>query len=172
MSRLSVLCLLAFLPLVAMFTPSAVGGSARDGSAAGASLAARSRIEWRRPRLEPIPVGVRAVRIALRAVGTPYRWGGSSTSGFDCSGLVMWAYARFGVRLPHNAASQSHVGRRVPRGQLEPGDLVFFSGYGHVGLYIGRGRMVHAPQSGERVRVERLAGNYGRRLVEARRMHA
>jgi cell wall-associated NlpC family hydrolase len=172
MPRLCLLCLLALLPVAAMLAPTAVGGAAHGDAAVPESLAARSRIEWRRPKLRPIPVGVRAVRIALRAVGTPYHWGGSSRSGFDCSGLVMWAYARLGVRLPHNAAGQAHLGRRVARADLMPGDLVFFSGYGHVGLYIGHGRMVHAPQSGERVRVERLAGNYGRRLVEARRLHA
>ena len=136
------------------------------------SLAAHDTIEVRRPRILPVPLGSKAARLARQAVGSPYRWGGSSRRGFDCSGLVMWAYAKLGVALPHQAASQANLGRRVPRRNLLPGDLVFFRGYGHVGMYIGRGRMVHAPQSGERVRVERLAGNYGRRLVEARRIHA
>jgi cell wall-associated NlpC family hydrolase len=172
MSRLCVLCLLVLVPVVRALVPAAVGGQVHPQTTWSASLVARSRIEWRRPRLRPAPLGARAVQIALGVVGTPYRWAGSSRSGFDCSGLVMWSYARLGVHLPHNAAAQSSVGRRVRRGDLQPGDLLFFSGYGHVGLYVGEGRMVHAPQTGERVRVERLAGRYGRRLVEVRRLHA
>ena len=73
------------------------------------------------------------------------------------------------MRLPHNAWSQSLLGWPVPRGELQPGDLLFFHGYGHVGIYIGHGRMVHAPQSGERVRVVRL-GPRGRRFETARRL--
>ena len=86
--------------------------------------------------------------IARKQLGVPYRYGGASPSGFDCSGLVSWVYGRLGVSLPHNAAALYGVGRPVSRRKLRPGDLVFFSGLGHVGLYIGRGRMIHAPQSG------------------------
>lgn len=116
--------------------------------------------------------GARAASIARSVVGTSYRWGGSSTAGFDCSGLVMWAYGHVGLRLPHHAGTLATRGTRVPTGRLRPGDLLFFRGYGHVGIYLGRGRMVHAPQSGERVEVVRLASRYGRRLVEARRVVA
>jgi cell wall-associated NlpC family hydrolase len=114
----------------------------------------------------------RAVRHALGAVGTPYRWGGESPqSGFDCSGLVRWAYGRVGVDLPHNSRALYGVGRRVPTSALEPGDILFFSGLGHVGLYVGRGRMVHSPETGRHVEVVRLATtNYGARLVGARRV--
>ena len=91
----------------------------------------------------------------------PYRYGGSSPSGFDCSGLVAYVYAKLGVRLPHNAAAQYSYGRSVDRGHLKPGDLVFFHGLGHVGLYIGQGRMIHAPQSGERVSIQSLASRSG-----------
>ena len=87
----------------------------------------------------------------------PYRYGGSSPSGFDCSGLVAYVYGRLGVELPHNAAAQYAYGRPVDRSHLRPGDLVFFHGLGHVGLYIGRGRIIHAPQTGERVEIQRLA---------------
>ena len=116
--------------------------------------------------------GVRAARIALQAVGTPYRWGGSSQTGFDCSGLTMWAYDRVGVPLPHRALSQAAIGRRIARSRLRPGDLLFFRGYGHVGMYLGRDRMVHAPQSGRYVEVVSLADRYGGRLVEIRRVAA
>lgn len=117
-------------------------------------------------------LGQRAVQIAAEELGVPYRYGGSSPSGFDCSGLVAYVYGKLGVRLPHNAAAQYGYGRPVARGSLRPGDLVFFHGLGHVGLYIGRGRIIHAPQSGERVEIQSLAARSGtvegaRRLVRA-----
>jgi cell wall-associated NlpC family hydrolase len=117
-------------------------------------------------------LGERAARIALRAVGIPYRWGGTSpSSGFDCSGLVYWAYGRLGVEVPHSSYALAAIGRRIGRPHLKPGDILVFSGYGHVGLYVGRGRMVHAPHSGTRVQVVRLGGShYGSRLVTARRV--
>jgi peptidoglycan DL-endopeptidase CwlO len=116
----------------------------------------------------------RAVKVALEAVGTPYRWGGESPStGFDCSGLVRWAYGRVGVELPHNSYALYGEGRRVPEPSMEPGDILFFQVLGHVGLYLGRGRMVHAPQSGRDVEVVRLAAtNCGARLIGARRVAA
>jgi cell wall-associated NlpC family hydrolase len=121
----------------------------------------------------PAPtLGERAASIALRAVGTPYRWGGESPAyGFDCSGLVRWAYGRLGVDLPHNSYALYGEGRRVARAGMRPGDVLFFEGLGHVGLYLGRGRMVHAPYSGRNVEVVRLSStNYGRRLIGARRI--
>jgi cell wall-associated NlpC family hydrolase len=121
----------------------------------------------------PAPTrGERAVKIALEAVGTPYRWGGESPStGFDCSGLVRWAYGRVGLDLPHNSYALYSEGRRVPESGMEAGDILFFEGLGHVGLYLGRGRMVHAPQTGRNVEVVRLAStNYGARLIGARRV--
>jgi len=121
----------------------------------------------------PTPsVGERAARIALKAVGIPYHWGGESpSSGFDCSGLVRWAYGRLGVALPHSSYALYGEGRRVSQARMKPGDVLFFEGLGHVGLYLGRGRMVHAPQSGRDVEVVRLArSNYGRRLIGARRV--
>jgi cell wall-associated NlpC family hydrolase len=84
----------------------------------------------------------------------------------------MWVYGRLGLSLPHNAAALYGVGRPVPRRALRPGDLLFFSGLGHVGLYIGRGRMIHSPQSGERVEIQSLASRSGsvegaRRLIRS-----
>jgi cell wall-associated NlpC family hydrolase len=116
--------------------------------------------------------GERAVKVALGVVGTPYRWGGESpASGFDCSGLVRWAYGRVGVDLPHNSYALYGEGRRVREAEMEPGDLLFFEGLGHVGLYLGKGRMVHSPETGRNVEVVRLAGtNYGARLIAVRRV--
>ena len=116
-------------------------------------------------------LGERAAKVALRAVGVPYRWGGSSPSGgFDCSGLVYWAYGRNGVSLPHSSYALYGLGRPVRRSALKAGDVLFFSGLGHVGLYIGRGRMVHAPQSGRTVEVVALRGSYYGRLAGVRRI--
>ncbi len=124
------------------------------------------------PRVREPTLGDRAATIALGAVGVPYRWGGASPAGgFDCSGLVYWTYRRLGVELPHSSYALYGLGRRVARSRIKPGDLLFFYGLGHVGVYLGRGRMVHAPQSGRRVEVVALGrSNYGRSLVGARRM--
>jgi len=103
-----------------------------------------------------IPLGARAVEVARSQLGVPYVWGGASPTGFDCSGLVMWVYGRLGVDLPHNAAALYGAGRPVRLSATRTGDLVFFSGLGHVGLYVGHGRMIHAPHSGRTVEIERL----------------
>jgi cell wall-associated NlpC family hydrolase len=117
-------------------------------------------------------LGSRAARVALEAVGVPYRWGGSSPAGgFDCSGLVYWAYGRLGIELPHSSYALYDRGVRVAHSGLKPGDLLFFYGLGHVGIYVGRGRMVHAPHSGRLVEVVKLGSSgYGGRLVGARRI--
>jgi cell wall-associated NlpC family hydrolase len=111
------------------------------------------------------------VSIALSQVGTPYVWGGAAPGGFDCSGLVMWAYAQVGVSLPHSTYAQYAMGVPVSRDQLEPGDLVFFDGVGHVGIYIGGGEFVHAPHTGDVVRVSSLSESwYAAMYVGARRI--
>ena len=110
------------------------------------------------------------VSIALRYLGVPYVWGGASPSGFDCSGLTMYAYAKVGVYLPHNAAMQYGMGTPVSRSQLAPGDLVFFNGLSHVGMYIGGGRFVHAPHTGDVVKISSLSEYwYAATYVGARR---
>jgi cell wall-associated NlpC family hydrolase len=119
-------------------------------------------------RKEP-SLGQRAVRIAAQEIGVRYRYGGISPSGFDCSGLVAYVFGRLGVRLPHNAAAQYSYGHPVPRGHLKPGDLVFFHGLGHVGLYIGHGRIIHAPRTGERVEIQSLGERSGS-VIGARRI--
>ena len=123
--------------------------------------------------LQPGPTAAeRAVSFALEAVGVPYHYGGESPdSGFDCSGLVRWAYGRAGLDVPHNSFALYGVGRRIAKSRLESGDVLFFEGLGHVGLYLGEGQMVHAPYTGKRVEVIRLdETNYGRRLIGARRL--
>ena len=115
----------------------------------------------------------RIVYLAWRATGIPYRWGGASPrSGFDCSGLASWVYSRVGVRLPHYAYAQWRYGRPVRRGGLRAGDLLFFSGLRHVGIYIGGGRLIHAPRPGTRVQVTRLSGWFTSSFVGARRLIA
>ena len=116
--------------------------------------------------------GELAARAALQQVGIPYRYGGESpASGFDCSGLVRWAYRQVGFDLPHSSFALYDVGRAVPESKLAPGDILFFDGLGHVGLYVGRGRMVHAPQTGRNVEVVQLDGSsFGLRVVAARRV--
>ncbi|MGH3132588.1 MAG: C40 family peptidase [Gaiellaceae bacterium] len=155
--------------------PFGVLGQTAPESAVAAAIVPRQS-EGRAPRNAPtfVSSGERAARIALRAVGVPYRWGGESpASGFDCSGLVRWAYGRIGIDLPHSSYALYGEGRRVSRSRMEAGDVLFFSGLGHVGLYLGRGRMVHAPYSGKDVEVVRLGrSSYGRRLVGARRVAA
>jgi cell wall-associated NlpC family hydrolase len=102
-------------------------------------------------------LGVQISKYARRFIGVPYSYGGASPrSGFDCSGFVAFVYNHFGVTLPHYTFGQFEQGRRVSRDSLEPGDLVFFDGGNHVGLYMGQDRFIHAPHSGARVRIEPL----------------
>ena len=113
----------------------------------------------------------RVVQYAKRFIGVRYVYGGSSPrSGFDCSGFVRYVYAHFGVSLPHSSYAQFADGHRVARGSLRPGDLVFFDGVGHVGLYVGNGRFIHAPHTGTRVQITTLAGWYSARFSGARRL--
>ena len=104
--------------------------------------------------LAPGSAAATAIAMALGQVGDPYVWGASGPDGFDCSGLTSFAYAAAGVSLPHSSRSQAQMGREVSRGELQPGDLVYFySPVSHVGLYIGNGMMVHARTFGQPVAV-------------------
>jgi cell wall-associated NlpC family hydrolase len=128
------------------------------------------RAGWFRDKDLVAPLGTRAARYAQRLIGVPYSWGGSSPrSGFDCSGLVRYVYGRFGITLPHSSYADFNLGRRISRGALKPGDLVFFSGVGHVGMYIGNNRFIHAPHSGTSVQISSMSdhGSYdgARRIV-------
>lgn len=115
--------------------------------------------------------GRRVVAIAKKHVGAPYRWGGSSPAGFDCSGFVRYVYAQVGVSLPHNAAKQYRLGTPVSRDNLQPGDLVFFDRLRHNGIYVGNGRFIHSRQTGKRVAIARLDGEwYSDHFAGARRL--
>jgi peptidoglycan DL-endopeptidase CwlO len=103
-------------------------------------------------------VGEVAVANALRLRGVPYVWGGTTPSGFDCSGFTRYVYAKLGINLAHSTYAQWDAGRHVARRALRPGDLVFFDGIGHVGIYIGGGRFIHAPHTGAVVSIDRLSG--------------
>jgi cell wall-associated NlpC family hydrolase len=120
-------------------TLSNVGVNAPSGSAPGARYSS-------------------VVGIAMQYLGTPYVWGGASPAGFDCSGLVMYVYAQVGISLPHYTVAQYNYPNSVSvsRSQLEPGDLVFFAGLGHVGIYVGNGQFIHAPHTGDVVRIDSL----------------
>jgi peptidoglycan DL-endopeptidase CwlO len=110
------------------------------------------------------------VGIAMQYLGIPYVYGGSSPSGFDCSGFVMYVYSKVGVSLPHNAAAQYGVGTPVDRSQLQPGDLVFFNGLGHNGIYVGGGSFIHSPHTGDVVKISSMSGWYASTYVGARRL--
>ncbi|WP_433497117.1 C40 family peptidase [Sphaerimonospora sp. CA-214678] len=110
----------------------------------------------------------KAVKVAKRHIGAPYRWGATGPRAFDCSGLVQFAWRKAGVRLPRTTWSmRSAVRKKVAWRNLKAGDLVFTSGGGHVGMYIGRGRIVHAPHSGTRVRIDKLDSYRKRTFVGA-----
>ena len=108
-------------------------------------------------------------------VGKPYRYGGSSPKGFDCSGLVSYSYAKSGVQVSRETSTLRRQATQVRANAMRRGDLVFFDQegkkYSHVGIYLGDGRFVHAPSSGGRVRTDSLETDYWRRhFVEARRL--
>lgn len=114
--------------------------------------------------------GKKIARFAKTFLGVRYLYGGASPrTGFDCSGLVAYVYRQFGVTLPHYTVSQFARGRRVGRKALRPGDLVFFAGLSHVGIYVGHGHFIHAPHTGTRVRIASLGEGWYRSTFEGGR---
>jgi cell wall-associated NlpC family hydrolase len=107
---------------------------------------------------------------ARHASAAPTRAGTASHGAVTGARAVRFVYEHFGIDLPHSSYAQFGRGRRVPRTALRPGDLVFFHRLGHVGLYIGHGRFIHAPHSGTRVSIDRLGGWYAARYDGARRL--
>jgi hypothetical protein len=106
-------------------------------------------------------LGGQAVALAFEFLGVPYVWGGATPTGFDCSGLTMYVYGQLGIKLGHYTGFQYYEGRRVSRDQLEPGDLLFFHANSigvpqHEGMYIGNGSFIHAPHTGDVVRISSL----------------
>ena len=152
---------------------------ARERAAAAAAAPAPivSNSTSAAPATEPSPVAAPAsgggnsslVDIAMRYLGIPYVYAGADPSGFDCSGFTMYVYAQIGISLPHNAAMQFGEGTPVSYDQLQPGDLVFFYGLGHVGMYIGGGNFIHSPHTGDVVKISPLAGHYASVFDGARR---
>ncbi|HEY6862378.1 MAG TPA: C40 family peptidase [Burkholderiales bacterium] len=121
------------------------------------------------------PAAEQAAGFALKMVGRPYRFGGSTPAGFDCSGLVQYSYRQAGVRLPRSTEAQLVTGTRVRLSSVRRGDLLFFDEEGkkksHVGIYLGEGRFVHAPSSGKHVRTDSLDAPYWKKhFAEARRV--
>jgi cell wall-associated NlpC family hydrolase len=138
---------------------------------AGARHASAAAAKATKSHAHSALLGKRAVLIARHFLGVRYVYGGTSPrTGFDCSGFVRYVYERLGRSLPHSSYAQFDVGRRVARRWLKPGDLVFFDGVGHVGIYIGHNRFIHAPHTGTRVSIDSLVGWYGARYDGARRL--
>jgi len=145
-----------------------------------AALVAREEAETSFAYSSPFPAaappdGTKAAQvigIAMQYLGVPYRWGGSSPAeGFDCSGLTSYVFAQIGVSLPHHAASQFGYGVPVSREDLQPADLVFFNGLGHMGMYIGGGQFIHAPHTGDFVKISSIYDSwYAATWVGARRV--
>ena len=158
----------------------AAASLAAQAAGASTSLAA-FRAQGSQPAAPAAPVAIGAassgsqaatvaVRTALGQLGKPYVFGAAGPGSFDCSGLTMFAYAAAGISLPHYTGSQYATGRRIGLGELQPGDLVFFDGLGHEGMYIGNGMMVHAPHSGDVVRTVAIAGYWQSVFVGAVRV--
>lgn len=132
-------------------------------------------------RVAPLPpqghenaIGFKALSVARDLLGTPYRSGGTTPRGFDCSGLVQYAFGQVGRQIPRSSADQFRASALIPPNALQPGDLVFFrisqQKVSHVGIYAGQGRFIHAPSSGKGVSYANLADSYWRqRLVGAGR---
>ncbi|MDA0635437.1 C40 family peptidase [Nonomuraea sp. MCN248] len=123
-------------------------GTAKAAKTAKRSKAARQQVKAHK-----------AVAVAKKQIGDPYRYGATGPHAFDCSGLVQFAWKKAGVSIPRVTNSQfAHIKKKVSYKNLRPGDLMFFRGLGHVGMYIGKGKMVHSPSSGKTVRVEKVSG--------------
>ncbi|MGD9697249.1 MAG: NlpC/P60 family protein [Thermoleophilia bacterium] len=136
--------------------------SAPESSSPAAEPAAQSA-----PALPSGSGNAAAASAAMSQLGVPYVWGGASPSGFDCSGLASWAYAQIGKSVPHYTGAIWAAFPKVPSDQLQVGDLVFFNGLSHMGIYIGGGSFVHAPHTGDFVKVSSLSGYYSSSYVGA-----
>jgi cell wall-associated NlpC family hydrolase len=131
------------------------------------------RKHLRSKREAPSGLSERVVGFAKHLIGVRYSWGGSSPrTGFDCSGFVRYVYGHFGISLAHSSFADYWRGRQVGRWAMKPGDLVFFDGEGHVGIYVGHGRFIHAPHTGTVVRISTMSGWYSSRFDGARRLLA
>jgi peptidoglycan DL-endopeptidase CwlO len=142
-------------PAPATATAPRTGGSTSSSGGASAPTAQVERPVYNVPAASP--AAAVAVQAALSQIGVPYAFATAKPGvSFDCSGLTGWAWAQAGVRMPHYSYDQAGMFPRVSRDQLQPGDLVFTSGLGHVGIYIGNGQYVHSPRTGDVVKVSTL----------------
>ena len=123
---------------------------------APAAAHASSYIPAEVPQPDVVTVADSAAGQSLQLRGVPYQWAGSTPSGFDCSGFTRYVYLKLGITLPHSSYGQWDAGRHVSRSELLPGDLVFFDGLNHVGLYLGHGRFIHSPHTGTVVSIDSL----------------
>jgi cell wall-associated NlpC family hydrolase len=129
--------------------------AAKTARTAKSATAARKAARMARQQAK----AYRAVAAAKNQIGDPYRYGGTGPGSFDCSGLVQYAWKKAGVKLPRVTNSQfARVRTKISWRNLKPGDLMFFNGLGHVGMYVGKGKMIHSPRTGERVRIDKLGG--------------
>ncbi|WP_239103254.1 C40 family peptidase [Microbispora corallina] len=140
----------------------AVSRTASTKTASAAKAVSKRKVKLSRAALQRTKAR-RAVSAAESHIGAPYRWGATGPRAFDCSGLVQYAWRKAGVRLPRTTWSiRGAVKKKVAWGHFKPGDLIFSSGGGHVGMYVGHGKMIHAPHTGARVRIDKL-DSYRRR---------
>jgi cell wall-associated NlpC family hydrolase len=145
--------------VVVLLALALLGGCAGEAPRPPATAASHAPVAPVPPPLVPAanPLGARAAALAGSFVGVPYRYGGDTPSGFDCSGLVYYVYSELGLSVPRTAAQQRGAARHVPEEALAPGDLVFFyTPEDHVGIYLGNGEFVHAPATGRTVERARL----------------
>ncbi|MEU4328114.1 C40 family peptidase [Nonomuraea dietziae] len=144
-------------PAVADTTGSDTPSSSATGKGSASSITGAD-VKKARISEQSTPAWRVALKFALAKRGTPYVWGGTGSGGYDCSGLMLKAYEKAGIELPRVAADQYRAfSRKISWDNLKPGDLVFFSGLGHVGMISRPGHMVHAPRSGDVVKEEKLS---------------
>jgi cell wall-associated NlpC family hydrolase len=161
------------VPVLARALPAAALALALGGCFQPATVPEPGPMPPGATRAEPDPVRNQIVFTALQMVGVPYRYGGATPTGFDCSGLVQYAYRNAGLSVPRTSREQLGASRPVPLAEARPGDLLFFRSkdWSHVGIYVGEGRFVHAPSTGKTVSVASFADAwYRRNFVRAGRM--
>jgi len=176
--RLLILLLAIALALVLTLMRPLQSRAGRGQAGKAVAMKMADLVPLRRRHLMSVPaasvpgtLGARVVSYARHFLGVHYSWGGTSPrTGFDCSGLVRYVYAHFGIALPHSSWADLERGHRVSRGGLRPGDLVFFAGASHVGIYAGGGRFIDAPHSGAVVQITTMHGWYGASYYGARRV--